>query len=150
MFCTSASDRPGSQKGYPQSRWFKIAPLTRRALLFSRSFFPPVGTSAAGRGAAVPISKPQQQPSVVPAAFCGGSSLLSPYPTLTSSLLAPRASSLPRPLLLGTAAPALPAQPSSIPVSLPALSCHHPAQSRGSPCPLPALSSPTPQHPRAI
>jgi len=27
VFYTSASDRLGSQKGYPQRRWFKIAPL---------------------------------------------------------------------------------------------------------------------------
>lgn len=38
--CTSASDRLGSQKGYPQRRWFKITPLTKRALLFSHSSLP--------------------------------------------------------------------------------------------------------------
>lgn len=92
MFYTSASDRLGSQKGYPQSRWFKIAPLTKRALLFSCSSFAPVGSSAAGHGAAVCKS------------------------TLTDSLLTPRACS--DPCCWGTAAPALPVQPSSITVSL--------------------------------
>lgn len=38
IFYTSASDRLGSQKGYPQRRWFKIAALTKRALLSSLSF----------------------------------------------------------------------------------------------------------------
>lgn len=126
MFYTSASDRLGSQKGYPQSRWFKTAPLTKRALLFSRSSLAPMGTSAAGHGAAVPIS------------------------TLLSSLLPPRASSLLRPLLLGPCSPC-PARSAQqhhrVPPCLVLLS--HRAEQHARPA-SPAQSSPMAQHPHAI
>lgn len=129
MFYTPASDRLGSQKGYPQSRWFKIAPLTKRALLFSRSSFPPAGTGAAGRGAAVPI------------------------PTLRSSPTAPGASSLLSPLLLGHCSPC-PAcsacQHHRVPPVLCPAVTQDTAESLTPPFASPAQSSPMPQHPHVI
>lgn len=105
MFCTSASDRLGSQKGYPQSRWFKIAPPDRKSIAVQ-----PLLLSSRGHQCCWMWS------------CCAQS-------TPTSSLLAPRASSLLSPLLLGTAPLPCLLSPAASPCPSHALSCHHTGQS---------------------
>lgn len=122
MFYTSASDRLGSQKGYPQSRWFKIAPLTKRALLFSRSsllLWAPV----------LPVVE-----------------LLCPYQHSRAAFWLPGPAACSALCCWGTAAPALPVQPSSITVSLQCfvLPSHRTEQDAH-----PALCQPCPVQPHA-